>query len=131
MTETSDDNKAAENDSASPEKVSQEKISIDEFGRLDLRVAKVLEAEAIPGATRLLKLIVDLGSEKRQLVAGIAEVYQPESLVGRTIIVVANLKPVRLRGVESDGMLLAAQPPDGKPVLATFDESVPPGSKVR
>ena len=75
MTEMSDDTKAAENDSASPEKVSQEKISIDEFGRLDLRVAKVLEAEAIPGATRLLKLIVDLGSEKRQLVAGIAAAY--------------------------------------------------------
>jgi methionyl-tRNA synthetase len=108
-----------------------EKISIEEFGRLDLRVAKVLEAEAIPGATRLLKLIVDLGSEKRQLVAGIAEAYQPESLVGRTIIVVANLKPARLRGVESDGMLLAATPPGGKPILAMFDESVPPGTPVK
>ncbi len=131
MSETNNDSKPAAASPASPQKSSPEKISIDEFGRLDLRVAKVLEAEAVPGTTRLLKFIVDLGGEKRQLVAGIAEVYQPESLVGRTIIVVANLKPARLRGVESDGMLLAAQPPDGKPILATFDESVPPGSKVR
>ena len=131
MTETSDDNKAAENDSASPKKVSQEKISIDEFGRLDLRVEKVLEAEAIPGANRLLELIVDPGSEKRQLVAGIAEVYQPESLVGRTIIVWPTSSRPASGASNPTACSSRPNPPDGKPVLVTFDESVPPGSKVR
>jgi methionyl-tRNA synthetase len=105
-------------------------ISIEEFSRIDLRVARVLSAETIPGATRLLKLTVDLG-EERQLVAGIAEAYAPEDLVGKNIIVVANLKPARLRGVESNGMLLAATPPGGKPVLAIFDQDLPPGTRVK
>jgi methionyl-tRNA synthetase len=78
----------------------------------------------------LLKLQVDLGTEQRQLVAGIALAYEAEALVGRRIIVVANLKPARLRGVESQGMLLAADL-DGKPILASFDEDVPPGTQVR
>jgi len=108
-----------------------EKISIEEFARVDLRVAKVIGAEAIPGATRLLKLLVDLGGEQRQLVAGIAEAYAPEALLGKSIIVVANLKPALLRGVESNGMLLAATPPGGKPVLAIFEQEVPPGAKVK
>ena len=73
---------------------------------------------------------VDLGSEKRQLVAGIAQAYEPESLVGKLIIVVANLEPARIRGVESQGMLLAANL-DGRPILATFDEDVAPGTPVR
>jgi methionyl-tRNA synthetase len=106
-------------------------ISIEDFGRVELRTAKILEAERVPETTRLLKLQVDLGNEKRQLVAGIAESYDPESIVGRTIIVVANLKPARLRGVESQGMLLAAAPEGGTPILATFDTEVPPGTKVR
>jgi methionyl-tRNA synthetase len=108
-----------------------EMISIEDFGRIDLRTAKILEAERVPETSRLLKLQVDLGGEKRQLVAGIAESYEPESIVGRTIIVVANLKPARLRGVESQGMLLAATPEGGTPILATFDSEVPPGSQVR
>jgi methionyl-tRNA synthetase len=74
---------------------------------------------------------VDLGDEQRQLVAGIAEAYEPEALVGRCIIVVANLKPARLRGIDSQGMLLAATPEGGQPILATFDVEVPPGAKVR
>jgi methionyl-tRNA synthetase len=106
-------------------------MSIDEFARIDLRVAKVLEAERVPGTDRLMKLQVDIGREQRQLVAGIAEAYEPEALVGKTIVVVANLKPARLRGVESQGMLLAATPKGGKPILATFETEVPPGAKVR
>ncbi len=108
-----------------------ELMSIDEFARIDLRVAKVLEAERVPDTDRLVKLQVDIGREKRQLVAGIAEAYEPEALVGKTIIVVANLQPARLRGVESQGMLLAASPEGGKPILATFETEVPPGAKVR
>jgi methionyl-tRNA synthetase len=120
MTEASNDSPAG-----------PERISIEEFARLDLRVAKVLEADAVPGTTRLLKIKIDLGSEQRQIVAGIAEKYPPETLVGRSIIVVANLKPARVRGVDSDGMLLAAAPPGGKPILATFEEEIPPGTKVK
>lgn len=108
-----------------------ELMSIDEFARIDLRVAKVLEAERVPGTDRLMKLQIDIGSERRQLVAGIAEAYEPDALVGKTIVVVANLKPARLRGVESQGMLLAATPEGGKPILATFETEVPPGAKVR
>jgi methionyl-tRNA synthetase len=110
---------------------STELISIDQFGQVDLRVAKVLEAERVPGTARLLKIQVDIGSEHRQLVAGIAEAYEPETLVGKSIIVVVNLKPARVRGVESQGMLLAATPEGGKPILATFDTDVDPGAKVR
>jgi methionyl-tRNA synthetase len=106
-------------------------ISIDEFGRIDLRVAKILEAERVPDTNRLVRLKVDDGSGERQLVAGIAEAYAPEALVGKSIIVVVNLKPARLRGVESQGMLLAANPEGGQPVLATFETDVTPGTKVR
>ena len=93
-------------------------------------MAKVLEASEIEGADRLLRLRVDLGSETRQLVAGIKKSYTPEELVGKHIIVVANLQPATLRGVESQGMLLAASTEDG-PVLATFDKAVAPGAKVK
>jgi methionyl-tRNA synthetase len=106
-------------------------ITIEQFAQIDLRTAKVLEAERVPGTSRLMKIQVDLGDEKRQLVAGIAEAYEPETLVGRCIIVVANLKPARLRGVDSQGMLLAATPEGGQPILATFAVDVPPGAKVR
>jgi methionyl-tRNA synthetase len=106
-------------------------ITIEQFGQIDLRTAKVLEAERVPDTSRLMKFQVDLGGEHRQLVAGIAEAYEPEDLVGRCIIVVANLKPARVRGIESQGMLLAATPEGGKPILATFDVDVPPGTKVR
>lgn len=106
-------------------------ISIEEFSRLDLRAARVVRAEAIPGANKLLKIIVDLGGEERQIVAGIAEAYQPEALIGKLLIVVVNLKPARLRGVDSNGMLLAATPPGGKPVIATFEGEVPPGAQVK
>ena len=107
-----------------------EEITIEEFARIDLRVARVVEASAIEGADRLLRLVVDLGGETRQLVAGIKKTYAPETLVGRHIIVVANLKPAQLRGVESRGMLLAASTDDG-PIVATFEKEVAPGSKVK
>ena len=105
-------------------------LSIDRFMEIDLRVGIVLEAERIPKADRLLRLQVDLGNERRQIVAGIAESYEPETLVGRRIVVVANLKPARLRGVESQGMLLAGDL-GGRAVLASFEEPVPPGTRVR
>ncbi len=107
-----------------------ERIKIDDFFKIELKVAKVLEASEIEGADRLLRLRVDLGSETRQLVAGIKKSYTPEELVGKHIIVVANLQPATLRGVESQGMLLAASTEDG-PVLATFDKAVAPGAKVK
>lgn len=106
------------------------KIDIGDFKKVELRVAKVLEASEIEGADRLLKLEVDLGSEKRQLVAGIKGTYTPEELVGKHIVVVANLKAARLRGEESQGMLLAAQTDEG-PVLVSFDKDVPVGAVVR
>src|SRR6185503_1204374 len=92
--------------------------------------ARVEAAERIEGADKLLKLQLDLGGEKRQIVAGIAKAYGPEQLVGKKIVVVANLKPAKLRGVESQGMLLAADL-DGRPIVATFEEDVKPGTRVR
>lgn len=108
---------------------SQELITIDEFRRIDLRTARVTAAEAIPGAKKLLKLQIDLGSEKRQLVAGVAEHYKPEDLVNKTIIVVANLQPATIRGIESRGMLLAAES-EGRLILLTTEQGAPPGKKV-
>ena len=105
-------------------------LTIDEFFRVKLRVAKVLAAEPHPNADKLLRLEIDLGDEKRQLVAGIAKAYRPEDLVGRSIVVVANLKPAKLRGLVSEGMLLAATDEDGTPRLLMPDGDVPPGSPV-
>jgi len=107
-----------------------ENINFEEFQKIDLRIGKVIEAERIEGTDKLLKLKVDLGEEKRQLVAGIAKFYQPEDLIGKEIVVVANLEPKIFRGIESQGMLLAADV-EGKPVFLKPDEEVPPGTKVR
>jgi methionyl-tRNA synthetase len=112
-----------------PKKETKQQISIGKFMNVDLRVAIIKVAEPIEGADKLLRLEVDLGDETRQIVAGIAKAYAPQDLVGRRIIVVANLKPVTLRGVESQGMLLAADL-DGAPTLATFEGEVPPGTPV-
>ncbi len=109
----------------------ESKISIDDFLKVEMRVAQVKSAEKVKGADRLLRLEVDLGSEVRQIVAGIAEAYSPESLVGRKIIIVANLAPRKLKGLESNGMLLAASIEGGKPVLAGFLEEVPVGAKLK
>jgi methionine--tRNA ligase beta chain len=99
-----------------------EHITIDDFTKVELRVAQILVAERIPKADKLLRLEVDLGYEKRQILAGIAQFYEPEKLVGRKIVIVANLAPRKMRGLESNGMLLAASLPDGAPVLAGFLE---------
>lgn len=105
-------------------------ITIDDFAKLDLRVAKVLEAEKVEGADKLLKLKVELGSEIRQVVSGIAKHYSPDEMVGKYVILVANLKPVKLRGIESQGMILAASD-DKDLVLATVDRTIGSGTKVR
>ncbi len=107
------------------------RISIEDFMKVELRVAKVLEAEPVPKSKKLMKLKVDVGTEQRTIVAGIAEAYQAEQLVGRTIAIVFNLKPAKLMGVESNGMVLAASVGDGKPVLVSFEQDVPPGARVR
>jgi methionyl-tRNA synthetase len=107
------------------------RLSIDEFMKVELRVAKVLEAEAVPKSKKLLKLRVDVGTEQRTIVAGIAEAYQPDQLVGRSIVIVANLKPAKLMGIESNGMVLAASVEGGAPSLLAVDPSMPPGSRVR
>jgi methionyl-tRNA synthetase len=107
------------------------KISIDDFAKVELRVAQVKTAERVKGADKLLRLEVDLGTEVRQLVAGIAEAYEPESLVGRKVVIVANLAPRKLRGLESNGMIVAASPEGGKPVLASFLEDVPIGTRLK
>jgi tRNA-binding protein len=106
-------------------------ITYDDFLKLDLRVATIVQAEAHPNADKLLVLQVDLGSEKRQLIAGIRGHYDPAALVGRQIVVVANLAPRMMRGLESNGMLLAASSPDHTQViLLTAERPIAPGSKV-
>ena len=106
-------------------------ITIDDFVKVDLRVAQILVAERVPKADKLLRLEVDLGYEKRQILAGIAQYYEPEKLIGRKIVIVANLAPRKMRGLESNGMLLAASLPDGAPVLAGFLEEVPLGARLK
>jgi len=106
-------------------------ISIDDFIKVDLRVAQIFVAERVPKADKLLRLEVDLGYEKRQILAGIAQYYEPEKLIGRKIVIVANLAPRKMRGLESNGMLLAASLEGGSPVLAGFLEDVPLGSRLK
>jgi methionyl-tRNA synthetase len=104
-------------------------ISIDEFKKVELKNATVLSAERVPGADKLLKLQVEVGSEKRQLVAGIAQHYKPEDLPGKTVIIVANLQPAKIRGIDSQGMLLAVN--DGTTLaLLTTDKTVPSGKPI-
>jgi methionyl-tRNA synthetase len=107
-------------------------ITIDDFVKVDLRVATVVEAERVKGADKLLRLVVDLGFEKRQVLAGIALAYAPESLIGRKVVVVANLQPRKLRGLESNGMIVAASAgPDDKPVLVGFHEGIENGARLK
>jgi methionyl-tRNA synthetase len=111
--------------------VATEHISIDDFARVDLRVAQILVAQRVPKADKLLRLEVDLGYEKRQILAGIAQHYEPEKLIGRKIVIVANLAPRKMRGLESNGMLLAASLEGGAPVLAGFLEEAPLGARLK
>ena len=108
-----------------------EKIGIDDFTKVELRVAQIKVAERVPKADKLLRLEVDLGYEQRQILAGIAEFYSPESLIGRKVVIVANLAPRKMRGLESNGMLLAASLEGGKPVLASFLEEVELGARLK
>jgi methionyl-tRNA synthetase len=121
---------ASESAAASPA-ATDNKITIDDFMKVELRTAKVLTAEKVPNSRKLVKLSIDVGTEQRTLVAGIAEAYEPEALVGRTIVMVFNLKPAKLMGIESNGMVLAASPDGAKPTLVGFDADVPPGTRVR
>ena len=107
------------------------KITIDDFAKIDLRVGTVKVAERVPKSDKLLRLEIDIGTEVRQVVAGIAEAYAPEPLIGRKVVIVANLAPRKLRGLESNGMIVAASLEGGKPVLAGFLEEVPPGARLK
>jgi methionyl-tRNA synthetase len=112
------------------EAAAEPKIGIEDFVKVQLRVGQVLEAERVEGSRKLIKMKVDLGSETRQVIAGIAGAYEPASLLNRKIIVVANLKPAKLMGLISDGMVLAATAGD-RPILATFAEDVPNGALLK
>ena len=107
------------------------RITIDDFMKVDLRVARVMTAERVPKSKKLVKLTLDLGYEQRTLAAGIAEAYEPEALVGRHVVIVANLQPRAIMGIESNGMVLAASPDDGKPMLIAIDGDPAPGTRVR
>jgi methionyl-tRNA synthetase len=118
-------------DSTSPHTPAPEHITIDDFMKIQLKVAKILEASSVPKSKKLVQLKVDVGEpEPRTVLAGIAESYQPDQLVGRTIVVVANLKPAKLMGIESNGMVLAASPESGGAMLINA-EGATPGTRVR
>ena len=102
----------------------------DDFKKLDIRVGSILETEKIPGKTRIVKGVVDLGEEKRDVIMGGAEFYEPQDLVGKTVIVVANLETKKIAGIESNAMLLAADV-DDKPFWLTVDSNVPAGTKIK
>lgn len=108
----------------------ESKISIEDFAKVRMRVGQIVEAEKIEGSRKLMRLRVDIGTEVRQVVAGIAEAYDAASLLNRKIVLVANLKPAKLMGVESNGMVVAASI-DGRPILATFAEDVPNGALLK
>jgi len=105
-------------------------ISIEEFAKVELKIGRIIAAERVDKSDKLIRLEVDIG-EERQIVAGIGKAYDPEYLVGKEIVVVANLKPAKLMGVESRGMLLAASDEDGKPSILILDRQVKPGTRVK
>ena len=105
-------------------------VTYDDFAKLDLRIAKILSTEKISGKSRIIKGMIDLGEEKREVIIGGAEYYQPEELVGRIVIVIANLEPRKIAGLESNAMLLAADVND-KPFWLTVKEDVPLGTKIK
>ena len=105
-------------------------VTYDDFAKLDIRVAKIISTEHIPGKTRIIKGIIDLGNEKRNVIIGGAQYYKPEDIIGKTVIVIANLEPKTMAGVESNAMLLAADV-DDKPFWLTVNEDVPLGSPIK
>ncbi|MBI1954951.1 MAG: methionine--tRNA ligase [Acidobacteria bacterium] len=123
--------KAAPSQVSGPAPVSAERIKLDDFLKLDLRVGEIRTAEPVKGASKLLRLEVDIGTEVRQIVAGIAEAYPPEALIGKKVVIVANLEPRKFRGIESNGMIVAASVgKEDRPVLVTFTEDVPNGARL-
>ena len=111
---------------------SDNRIDLDEFKKVQLVTARILAAERVPKSRKLVRMEVDLGNERRQIVAGIATRYEPEALVGKNVVIVANLKPATLMGVESNGMVLAATVGEaGEPALLEVPADVPPGSRVK
>jgi methionyl-tRNA synthetase len=106
-------------------------ISFDDFAKLELRVAKIEAAERVEGANKLYKLTIDIGGEKRTLAAGVVQYYLPEELVGKSVIVITNLAPRTIRGITSQGMMLAAEDAAGNVCVLTADKAMPPGSKIR
>jgi methionyl-tRNA synthetase len=116
---------------SAPPATADAKITIDDFAKVELRVGVVKVAEKVKGADKLLRLEIDIGTEVRQVVAGIAEAYAPETLIGRKVVIVANLAPRKLRGLESNGMIVAASLEGGKPVLCGFHEDVPVGARLK
>ena len=107
------------------------RVGIEDFLKLDIRAARIVAAERVPKSKKLMKLEVDLGTERRQLVAGIAEAYEPEALVGRLVAVIVNLRPATLMGIQSNGMILAASAPGGLPILVAFEKEPPLGARVK
>jgi len=105
-------------------------VTYDDFAKLDIRIAKILGTEKIPGKSKIIKGIIDLGEEKREVIIGGAEYYQPEDLVGKTVVVIANLEPRKIAGFESNAMLLAADVND-KPFWLTVSEDIPLGTKIK
>ena len=105
-------------------------VTYDDFAKLDLRVAKIVATEPIPGKSRIIKGVIDLGQEKRDVIIGGAQYYQPEDIVGKTVIVIANLEPKKMAGIESNAMLLAADV-DDKPFWLTVDGDIPLGSPIK
>ena len=105
-------------------------INFEDFQKIDLRIGRVIEVEDVENSKKLLKLKVDLGGEKRQIVAGIKGFYKPKELIGKEIVIVYNLEPKVLAGIESQGMLLAAEE-DGNPVILIPEKEVPPGTEVK
>ena len=117
---------------AAAQQATGEMIPLEDFLKLDLRAGEVRVAERVKGATKLLRLEVDIGTEVRQIVSGIAEAYSPEDLLGKKVVIIANLAPRKFRGIESNGMIVAASVgKDDRPVLVTFTEDVPNGARLR
>jgi methionyl-tRNA synthetase len=114
-----------------PQPVDDGRVNFDEFMRIDIRAGRILAAERVPKSKKLLKLEVDLGTERRVVVAGLAEAYEPEALVGRFVPIVANLKPATLMGIQSNGMILAASVPGGLPIVLGFEKEPVPGSRIK
>ena len=135
MPKVEDENSTATKDEEQMTKDEEQFITIDDFLKVELRVGEILVAERIPKADKLLRFEIDLGEEKpRQILAGLAEYYEPEKLIGRKVVVVANLKPRKMRGLESNGMICAASLEDGtgeKPALAAFIENVNIGARLK